>query len=205
VLLLLAGRDAEGVGMLQQVVDLHPRTAEADVAAAALAQVGAPRETTPQRLRTVYILPLGRRDPRRRAALDRLVAGREGATAREFDDLVDACLAGDLAAWKQLATVHDMRASELLHEGLRSSEKIAIIVEAARGLFAREGSEVPLAEAVARIDDELFLQGPYTGAELDAALRPLTGEGPALATDPAPDLHVAARAWRTWLASCGYR
>jgi len=67
-LLLVHQARPEGVALLQLVVDLLPGTPGAELARAALIQVGALREATPERIRRVYVDGLDDIDPRPRLA-----------------------------------------------------------------------------------------------------------------------------------------
>ncbi len=198
LLLLLAGRDTDGACVLQQAVDLFPGSPGAEVARAALGQLGALREPTPERLKVIYLDGLPEHDFRRRMAQQAMPALPD--TRGAFEILCDDARAGDLVALRSLAALRDPRARPLLQETLSTADRVNLVWEAALGLHALGDGQAPLEAALRRLADEQDLGGWMAAGELDEGLRRLLGDGPAtVATDRAA-VAAMARAWLAWLA-----
>ncbi|HEX5010109.1 MAG TPA: hypothetical protein VFY71_06890 [Planctomycetota bacterium] len=72
LLMLDAGRESSGICLLQRVVDLFPKSAGAEVARAALLQMGALRQPNESRIRAMYVDGRAENNPLRMLALEAL-------------------------------------------------------------------------------------------------------------------------------------
>jgi len=85
LLLYTTGREIDGLGVLQQVVDLMPGTHGAEVATAVLEQAGALRAPTAEHLRSIYLDGLPTNDVRRKEAQARLESAEDSPLAPAGD------------------------------------------------------------------------------------------------------------------------
>lgn len=200
-LLLLATGDAElGPCLLQRVVDLCPRTPGAEVARAALEQVGALRPPTFERLRALYVdAPEDRSRFKSRAVR---ALGDHGFP-ESYAYLLQARLDGDDEALAGLARLGDERCRELFELTLRVKD-VRDVITALEGLDALEGgARSYVREALRSVrlfhGDDRFIGSAW----LDKPLRRICGGGPdpaaALSKDPAEFFD----SWSTWLEANG--
>lgn len=196
MLLLQLGRSDEGLCVLQQVVDLSPGTAGAEVARAVLSRSGALRDPTRERLQAVYVDGLGRWDSRRPVA--EFLARPPEPDLSSFERLVADARFGDLEAVRRLAALGDVRGREVFVELLERGQRVNLVWEAALGLHALGEGDMPIRSALVRLAEEPDLGGWMASRDLDLSAREVLGDGPRPDALPAT-LREAASAWLAWL------
>jgi hypothetical protein len=171
LLLLEAGRNQEGVSMLQRLVDLSPASTCGVVARAALTQVGALREPEMDRLLASYV---------------------DGRAVHRPDQT---------RAYVAIAALRDARARPLFERTLRRSEVSTLIWESAWGLLALDPADRrPLLRALQRLRMDHNPWNDLGHDSLDARLRAFAGDGPILDADADRTADVALQ-WQRWLAT----
>ncbi|HEX5008939.1 MAG TPA: hypothetical protein VFY71_00960 [Planctomycetota bacterium] len=170
LLLLEAGRDAEGVCLLQRLVDLDPASTCGRVARAALVQVDALRQPDFERIAQTYL------------------EGRQVYTPDQR---------WALAA---IGALRDPRARSMLEQTLARNRNTALIWESAWGLMELTPDDPrPLRRALQRISKGNGLSHDLDDDALDQRLRTWMGDGPVL-TEDATGKDPVARQWLRWLA-----
>jgi len=196
-LLLLATGNAElGSCLLQRVVDLCPRTPGAEVARAALDQVGALRPPTFERLRALYV-DVPEAEARFKSQAVRALG--EHGFPESYAFLLQARLDGDDTALAALARLGDERCRELFEYTLRVKD-VSEVLTALDGLELLDGGARPyVREALLSVrlfhGDDRFIGDAW----LDKPLRRICGGGPdpeaALGGKPAEFFD----SWLAWL------
>ena len=200
LLQLLGGRADRGVCVLQRLVDLRPGTPGAEVARAALEQIGALRVPTAERLRTLYLDASDVHKELRALAIAALGAHR---FRESYAALLEAQLAGERGALAALARLRDERCRELFELTLahKDTDDVATALE---GLDGLEGGARGYVASALRSQQRFHGDGRYHGRyRLDKALRSICGGGPDQADvlDATTEQYFAD--WFAWLSAHG--
>ena len=196
------GRDADAAALFQLIADLRPDTPSAAIARAALQQMDAWIEPTPERLESLYIATAADEDQRsprlihKRLALVALAhVDREAA----FTRLSAAYDAGEKGALEGLVELRDERAKPYFDRALTQGE--ADQFEAAlRGLAELEGgARAAVAPMLRRLEVPSREFCFFDQAGLDARLRAICGGGPELRGFDRIKHEDLARSWLDWL------
>ncbi len=200
LLMLQGGREAEGRCVLQLVAELRPGTPGAEVARAALLQMGALREPTLERLSLIWIDGAEERDPYRTAAVC-AIASLQIPDA--FERLAARRKAGDKAALAGLIALHDERTRPILESELYEGD-LGAAQAAFSGLHALDGTaESYLRPFLERLAAPRGAPGLLDIGALDESLRAFCGDGPVLGRDEQFKDAPFAQAWLAWLAEQG--
>ena len=177
------GRDADAVLLFQLVADLQPGTPSAEVAHAALVQMGAWIEPSGERLEAAYIVRReGEPDRSPRVRQRQLALAALGHVAGEaaFDRLAAACEEGQAGALAGLAERRDERARPYFERAL--AEGTADQLETAlRGLQGLEGgARAAVRPMLVRLAQPGGRWCFFNEVSLDGLLRAICGGGPEL-------------------------
>jgi hypothetical protein len=193
---LQSGHDAEGLCLLQLLVELRPATPGAELARAALTQVGALREPTAERLQQAWIDGAAAKDACRVRAVRALAALPAGDA---FERLAELRRQGDVTALAALADLRDERARPIFESVLLDGE-LTSAPDALRGLHALEGgARQHLRPLLQRIADAHEPRGASRLRAIDGVLRDVCAGGPLPDGAELTQGPSFARAWLAWL------